>query len=296
MLPAFIIGLREGLEGALIVGIVATFLARQGRRDVLRQVWIGVGLAVVLCLGVAVGLQIVSSDLPERPQAGLETVVALIAVGMVTYMILWMRRHSMQLKGDLEEATTSALARGSATALVAMAFLAVLREGFESSVFLLATFRADGDATLGWLGALLGIALAVGVGYGIYRGGIRLNLSRFFRATGIVLVVIAAGLFMTALHTAAEAGWLGGGQASAVDLSWLVRPDSLVSSLMTGVFGLQAHPSWIEVAAWLLYLVPMMVVLCWPRRSGPRGALGPARARAAVAGSADGTLPATGGR
>src|SRR5450631_827237 len=144
MLPTFVIGLREGLEAALIVGIVAAFLAQQGRHDALRQVWLGTAAAVAICVAVGVGLEILSSDLPQRQQEQLETVVGLIAVGMVTYMIIWMRTHARDLRGDLEAATASALARGSSTALVTMAFLAVLREGFETAVFLLAAFRASG--------------------------------------------------------------------------------------------------------------------------------------------------------
>jgi high-affinity iron transporter len=180
-----------------------------------------------------------------------------------------MRKHARSMKKDLQGTAASALARGSSRALVVMAFLAVLREGFESAVFLLATFHASGDAATSWLGAVLGIVLAAAIGYGIYKGGVRLNLARFFRVTGLVLVVVAAGLVMTAFHTANEAGWLTVGQAQAFDLSWLVRPGTPVSSLLTGVLGIQPYPTWIEVIAWLAYLVPMMVLVAWP--SGPPG-------------------------
>jgi len=266
VLPTFVIGLREGLEAALIVGIIAAFLGQQGRPEALRQVWIGVAAAVAICVGVAIALQVISSDLPQRQQEGLETVVGVLAVGMVTYMILFMRRHARGMKSDLQEATASALASGSSRALVAMAFLAVLREGFETAVFLLATFQASGDATLSWLGAVIGILLAAAIGYGIYRGGVRLNLARFFRLTGLILVVVAAGLVMTAFHTASEAGWLTAGQAQAFDLSWLVRPGTPLSSLLTGVLGIQPYPAWIEVIAWLAFLVPMFVLVAWPAR------------------------------
>jgi high-affinity iron transporter len=269
MLPTFVIGLREGLEAALIVGIVAAFLGQQGRSEALRQVWIGVTIAVTICVAIGVALQIISEDLPQQQQEGLETVVGAIAVVMVTYMVLWMRRHSRDLKGDLEAAAGSALAHGSAKALVAMAFLAVLREGFETVVFLLATFHASGNATLSWVGALLGILLAVVLGYMIYKGGVRINLSRFFRITGVVLVVIAAGLVMTAVHTANEAGWLNFGQNQAFDLSWLVRPGTPLESFVTGVLGIQPYPVWIEVIAYLAYLVPMLVVMSWPQRRRP---------------------------
>ena len=272
MLPTFVIGLREGLEAALIVGIIAAFLGQQGRRDALRQVWIGTAAAVAICIGIAIALQVISSDLPQQQQEGLETVVGALAVVMVTYMIIFMRRHARGLKGNLEGAAASALASGSSRALVLMAFLAVLREGFETAVFLLATFHAAGDATTSWLGAVIGILLAAAIGYGIYRGGVRLNLARFFKITGMVLVLVAAGLVMTAFHTANEAGWLTGGQGQALDLSWLVRPGTPVSSLLTGVLGIQPYPAWIEVIAWLAYLVPMAVIVAWPsgrRRPSP---------------------------
>jgi len=267
VLPTFVIGLREGLEAALIVGIIAAFLGQQGRRDALRQVWIGTAAAVAICIGVAIALQVVSSDLPQRQQEGLETVVGALAVALVTYMIVFMRKHARSMKKDLQGAAASALAQGSGRALVVMAFLAVLREGFETAVFLLATFQASGNASTSWLGAVLGILLATAIGYGIYKGGVRLNLARFFRVTGLVLVVVAAGLVMTAFHTAAEAGWLTVGQAQAFDLSWLVRPGTPLSSLLTGVLGIQPFPAWIEVIAWLAYLVPMIVLVAWP--SGP---------------------------
>lgn len=273
MLPTFVIGLREGLEAALIVGIIAAFLGQQGRRDALRLVWFGTAVAVAICVGVAIVLQVISSDLPQRQQEGLETVVGALAVCMVTYMIIFMRRHARGLKKDLEGAAASALASGSSRALVAMAFLAVLREGFETAVFLLATFQASGNASTSWLGAVLGIGLAAAIGYAIYKGGVRLNLARFFRVTGLVLVVVAAGLVMTAFHTASEAGWLTVGQAQAFDLSWLVRPGTPVSSLLTGVLGIQPFPAWIEVIAWLAYLIPMVVIVAWPagqaRKRGP---------------------------
>ena len=213
MLTTFVIALREGLEASLIVGIIAAFLKRQGRPDALRSMWVGVGLAVAVCVAVAVVLRIVDNELPQREQEGLETIVALVAVAMVTYMIVWMTEHSRDLKGQLQEQAAGALVQGSATALVAMAFLAVLREGFETSVFLLAAFNDAADPVPAGLGVVLGLVVAVALGYGIYRGGVRLNLSRFFRVTGAVLVLVAAGLVASSLHTAAEAGWVVGGQA-----------------------------------------------------------------------------------
>lgn len=264
MLATFVIGLREGLEAALIVGIVAAFLRQRGAAAALRWVWIGVFSALAICLAVGVVLQVVSANLPQRQQEGLETVIGAVAVAMVTYMVIWMRRHSRDMKRQLEGVAGSALATGSAKALVAMAFLAVLREGLETAVFLLAAFNASGNGLTAGLGALLGVLLAALLGYGIYRGGVRINLSRFFRATGVVLVVVAAGLVVTALHTAHEAGWLNAGQDQLFDISWLVRNGSVQSSLLTGVLGLQPAPTEIEVIGWAVYLVPVCLYVAWP--------------------------------
>jgi high-affinity iron transporter len=150
-----------------------------------------------------------------------------------------------------------------------MAFLAVLREGVETVVFLLAAFQASTSPLAAGLGALFGILVAVGLGYGIYRGGVRIDLGRFFRVTGLVLVLVAAGLMATAVHTAHEAGWLNALQGQALDLSWFVRPGTVVSALLTGMLGIQARPTVGELAAWALYLVPVALVVCWPRRTAP---------------------------
>jgi high-affinity iron transporter len=264
VLPTFLIGLREGVEASMIVGIVAAFLKQQGRRDALRWMWAGVVAAVLLCTGIAVALQVLDRELPWQEQEQLETVVAAVAVGMVTFMILWMRRHARGLAAELRENAAGALARGSAWALVGMAFFAVVREGIETAVFLLAAFQASGDATSAGLGALLGIVCAVVVGWGIYGGGVHLNLARFFRITAAALVLVAAGLVMSAFHTAHEAGWLNSLQGSTVDLSWLVRPGSVVSSLLTGVLGLQPQPTVGEAAGWLVYALPMLAFVLWP--------------------------------
>ncbi|GAB2488507.1 FTR1 family iron permease [Jatrophihabitans fulvus] len=288
MLPSFVIGLREGLEAALIVGIIAAFLRKQGRRDLLRSVMVGVGVAVVLCLGIGIALRAFSQNLPQKEQEGLETVIAVLAIGMVTYMVVWMRRNSRNLKGQLESLASEAMTQSSngARAMVAMAFLAVIREGLETVVFLLAAFNESANGATAGVGALLGLLVAVALGYGIYRGGVRLNLSKFFRATGAVLVLVAAGLVVNAVHTAHEAGWVNVGQQQTLDLTWLVEPGTVQASLLTGMLGLQPRPVLIEVVLWLVYLVPVGLYVVWPpgrpvpRRAAIRGGL----ALAALAG------------
>ena len=266
MLPTFVIGLREGVEASLVVGIVAAFLRQGGHRAALRAMWAGVGLALVLCVAVAVGLQALDEALPWQQQEALETVVATAAVGMVTFMIVWMRRHARTLAADLRTSAAAAVAQSSAWALVAMAFFAVMREGMETAVFMLAAFQASGDSTAAGLGAALGILVAAAIGFGIYRGGIRINLGRFFRVTAAILVLVAAGLVASAIHTAHEATWFNSLQATPVDLTWLVRPGTVTSSLVTGVLGVQPQPTVGEMLGWALYAVPMLAYVLAPRR------------------------------
>jgi high-affinity iron transporter len=272
VIPTLVIGLREGLEASLIVGIIASFLARSGRRDALRQTWIGVGAAIVGCLAVGIALVTLSRELPQRAQEGMESIIGAFAVLMVTFMIVWMNKHARSMKRELEGAAAAALARGSATALVVMAFLAVLREGFETSVFLVSVLNTSSNTAAAAAGAVIGIVIAVAIGWGIYKGGVKLNLAKFFKVTGIVLVVVAAGLFMTVVHTAHEAGWINFGQAEAANLTWLVRPGTVLASLITGVLGIQPRPTVVEVVAWFLYAVPMLIFISWPRSRGPRPA------------------------
>lgn len=275
MLPTFVIGLREGLEASLIVGIIAAFLIQRGERRALRPMWVGVAIAIGLCTAIAIVLRAIGESLPFRQRETMEGILALIAVAGVTYMVVWMRRHSRQLKRQLEDHAERALVTGSILGLVAMAFIAVLREGLETAIFLLAAFQSSTNPMTTGVGAALGIVVAVGLGYAIYKGGVRINLSRFFRITGFVLVLVAAGLLASAVHEFAEAGVIEAGQAKALDLTWLVKPGSVLASLLTGMLGLQPVPTVAEVSAWLLYALPMGLYVLWPQR--------PARERPAVA-------------
>jgi len=267
MLPTFVIGLREGLEAALIVGIIAAFLRRNGRSLV--PMWLGVGAALVLSVAVGVVLHVVEQSLPQAAQEGMESIIGLVAVFFVTSMIVWMAHHARGMKKELEAEAGAALREGTAWALAGMAFLAVLKEGFETSVFLLATFQASTDSGLAGLGAVLGILSAAAIGVGIYLGGIKLDLGRFFRYTGVFLLLVAAGLVLTTLHTAHEAGWIVAGQQRTVDLSWLAPNGSIQAALLTGVLGIPGDPRLIEVVGWFAYLIPMALFMFWPQRRRP---------------------------
>jgi high-affinity iron transporter len=269
VLPTFVIGLREGLEASLIVGIIAAFLIQQGKREALRPMWLGVTLAIGLCFGAALVLNAVGSSLPFKQREIMEACLALLAVGGVTYMVVWMRRHSRELKRQLESHAEAALHAGT-WALIAMAFFAVLREGLETAVFMLAAFQSSANPAATGTGAILGVAVAVALGYALYRGGVRINLSRFFRVTGFILVLVAAGLLATAVHGFSEAGVVTALRQPAFDLSWLVAPGTVRASLLTGMLGLQPVPTVAEVVIWLAYAVPMGAYVLWPQRRHPR--------------------------
>lgn len=271
MLPTFVIGLREGVEAALIVSIIATFLRSEGRKDALRWVWAGVIAAAAICLAVGILLEVLNQELPQKQQEGLETIVGFVAVGIVTFMLVWMRRNAAGLSSELRANTAAALKDGSVKALIGMAFFAVFREGLETAVFLVAVFQNSDNSGSAGLGAILGLLSAVVIGYAIYRGGIKLNYARFFRFTGLVLALVAAGLVASALHTAHEAGWINFGQDQAFDLTWLVVPGTWTAALLTGMLGLQPQPTVIEVVGYLVYAVPAIVYILIPaRKKGPK--------------------------
>ena len=268
MLPAFVIGLREGLETVVILGAIALFLTHQGRRDQLRAVWIASGAAAALCVVVTVTLRLVEVNLSALAEQRFEAVVGAVAVLTVTYMVLWMRRFPKDLMSDAGAGAASRLAMGSAGALAAMAFFAVLREGFEVGVFVLALIGArTSNPLLGTVGAVAGVLVAVVVGIAVVRGGVRFDIARFFRATAAVLVLGAAGLAMTAVHAANAGGWVVFAQMPQFDWSRYAPPGTVLSSVTTGMFGIQPYPVPLDVMVWLAYLIPMTLVVVWPRRS-----------------------------
>jgi len=231
-------------------------------------VWAGVLAAVALCAAAGVLLEILNENLPQQQQEGLETIIAVVAVAMVTSMIVWMARNARSIKGELETRASAAM-EGSVWAIVLMAFLAVLREGMETAVFLLSAFQASTNRSAASGGAVLGLMVAVAIGYGLYRGGVKINLAKFFTATGLVLVLVAAGLVAFAMHTGHEAGWITFGQQHVVDMRWLVKPGSVRAALFTGVLGIQPRPVLIEVVAWLAYLIPVSAFVLRSSRRKP---------------------------
>jgi high-affinity iron transporter len=259
MLIPFLIMLREGMEAALIVGIVAGYLGQTGRSRWLPAVWAGVVAAALLCLALGVALDAASAEFPQKEQELFEGAVGLIAVVVLTWMVFWMRKAARSIGAELRQSVDAALApgRGSGFALVAMVFLAVGREGLESVFFLLATFQQNVGPGAP-IGALLGLAGAVLIGYGIYRGGVRLDLRRFFAWTGIFIIFVAAGLLAGALRALHEAGLWNGFQTIAFDLSAILPADSVLGTVLAGLFGYSDTPTVGEVALYFLYLIPAL--------------------------------------
>ena len=261
MLATFLIMFREGVEAALIVGIIASYLKQTGRTYLMKAVWLGVVLATLLCLAVAIIFQTTSGDFPQQEQELFASVISFVAVGILTWMVFWMRRAARSIKGELQSQVEAAIQSGDkwGLALVGMSFFAVLREGLETVVFLLASFQQN----LGFqvpLGALLGYAAAIAVGAGIYQGGIRINLKRFFQWTGAFIILVAAGLLASAVRAAHEAGIWNLFQTAVFDASETLPNHSLLGSILAGIFGYNDAPSVSEVVAYFGYLIPTILL------------------------------------
>ncbi|MDT7694401.1 MAG: high-affinity iron transporter, partial [Pseudonocardiales bacterium] len=204
MLSNALIGLREGLEAALVVSILVAFLVRSDRRRALPWVWAGVAVAVVISIAVGALLTFTSNAMSFEAQEAFGGGMSIVAVGFVTWMIFWMRRTARALSGELRDRLEQALQIGS-WAVVLMAFLAVGREGLETAVFFWAAAQAAGSTASPLLGFLIGIAVAVGLAYLIYRGAVRINMAKFFKVTGTLLIFVAAGILAYGMHDLQEA-------------------------------------------------------------------------------------------
>ncbi|MFJ4712084.1 iron uptake transporter permease EfeU [Streptomyces sp. NPDC088785] len=260
MFANYLIGLREGLEASLIVCILVAYLVKTDRRDALKPVWLGIGAAVFLALAFGAGLEFGSQEMTFKAQEALGGSLSIIAVALVTWMVFWMRRTARHLKTELQGKLDSALSMGT-TALVVTAFLAVGREGLETSLFVWTAVHATSDGTTEpVVGALLGLATAVVLGWLFYRGALRINLAKFFTWTGGMLVVVAAGVLAYGFHDLQEADFIGGLNDLAFDISSTIAPDGWLGTLLKGVFNFQPDPTVVQVVVWCLYLVPTMAI------------------------------------
>jgi len=259
VLANFLIGLREGLEAALVVGILVAYLVKIDRRDVLPRIWAGVGLAVGVSLALGAILTFGAYGLSFEAQELIGGILSIIATAFVTWMIFWMMRAARGLSRELRAEVDSHLS-GPGWGLVLVAFLSVGREGIETALFIWAAVQATGETTLPLVGAALGIAAALVLGYLIYRGVLSINLTRFFTYTGVFLIIVAGGVLAYGVHDLQEAGFLPGLGNLAFNVSTAIPPDSWYGTLLKGVFNFSPATTWLEAIAWVLYVIPVLTI------------------------------------
>jgi high-affinity iron transporter len=272
MFANFLIGLREGLEAALVVGILVAYLVKSGRRDRLPAVWLGVGAAVAMSLAVGAVLTFTSRALSFKAQETFGGVMSLIAVGFVTWMIFWMRRQSRHLRAELHGKVDAAMHHG-AVALAVMAFLSVGREGLETALFLWPALQSAGSGVGPGAGAVLGLLTAIVLGYLVYQRSVHLDLAKFFRVTGAALIVVAAGVLAYGIHDLQEAQLLPGLSSIAFDISRQIPPSSWYGTLLKGIFNLSPVTTWLQAVAWVAYIVPTTLLFFRPARQSAEAAV-----------------------
>jgi high-affinity iron transporter len=255
-------GLREGVEAALIISVILSYLARTGNSRHFRPIWLGTGAAIATSAIVGAALWVTIGELHEPAEQIFEATAMLLAAGVVTWMLFWMRRTSATVSADLRAAVDRSLGAGGIWGLAILAFTAVIREGIETSLFLLGQATAASTADLGALsvlvGAVIGLAVAAVLGMGFYRGARAFNLRTFFHWTGIALVFVAAGLVAGAIHELVEIGWIGVGAGTAFDIS-AVLPSTgggvgILGEFLHALFGYTSRPEWVTLVAWGGYI------------------------------------------
>jgi high-affinity iron transporter len=273
-------GLREGVEAALIVAIILSYLARTGRGGQAGRVWLGTALAAALSLVFGIVIFTTVGSFQEPWEQIFEGTTLLIAAGVVTWMLFWMRRQAGSVKGELQEAVDKAMASGGTWALAVLAFTAVIREGLETSIFMVGLVTSDrSEATWILFGALAGLLIAVAIGYGFFRGSRRVNLQTFFRWTGIALVFIAAGLLSHGIGEFVEIGALGSGPLTqpAFDLSGVLSDEQGIGAFLRAILGYAASPAVVTVIVHVTYLVVVLALYLRPVRRTPSTTPAPAR-------------------
>ncbi len=262
MFANYLIGLREGLEAGLVVVILIAYLVRSGRRQLLPRIWAGVAAAVVLSLAFGALLTWGPRRLTFQAQEAIGGILSIVAVGFVTWMVFWMASHARGLSAELRGRIDVAAEAGRAS-LMLVAFLAVGREGLETALFLWAATQAaagSADTTAPLFSALLGIMTAVAMGFAFYKGVLRINLSKFFTWTGVILIVVAAGVLAYGVHDLQEAALLPGLNSLAFDVSSTIPLTSWYGTLLKGIFNFSPATTWLEATAWTLYVVPTLIL------------------------------------
>ena len=262
MFSSFLIGLREGLEAALIVAILVAYLVRTGNGHAVRRVWLGVAAALVVSILIGIVLVLIDESLGETVEPAFAGTMSLIAVGLITWMIFWMATRAKGISAHLHGEMDRALAT-STVAVAFVAFVAVVREGAETALFLWAGINSAGSTVAPLLGALLGLATAVAIGFVVYRGAVRLNLGRLFTWTGAALVIVAGGVLRYAIHEFQEIGWLPGADNVAIDVSGTFAPDGVPATMVRALVNLTPTMTWLEVIVWIAYVIPTLILFFW---------------------------------
>ena len=254
MLANFLIGLREGLEAGLIVGILVAYLNKLDRRDILPRLWMGIAAAIALSLGVGAILTWGPYGLSFQAQEILGGGLSILAVGLVTWMIFWMAGNARSLRAELHSKLDAAIA-GTGMGIVVVGFVSVAREGVETALFVWASVNSSSNAVVGTLSAVVGILAAAIVAYLIYRGLVRINFARFFAWTGSFLIIVAAGVLSYGIGDLQEASVIPGWGQAAYSLAHLVPPTSWYGALLGGIFNFTPEPTWAQVLAWSAYVI-----------------------------------------
>jgi high-affinity iron transporter len=254
MLSTLLITLREGLEAALIIGIILAYLAKTDNRQGFRPVWLGTSLAILVSLITGAGIYFLAEEFSGRTEKIFEGLAMFVAVGVLSWMIFWMRKQAANIKAHLHAQIQSVLTSGSSFTLAMLAFVVVVREGIETALFLFAATRVDESTVLFIIGGLLGLAIAIAIGYGIYKGSSRLNLRVFFNVTSVVLIFFAAGLLAHGIHELQEAAFIPIVVEHVWDTNHILPEKSTFGRFLTAIFGYNGNPSLIEVGAYFIYL------------------------------------------
>ena len=254
MLSALLITLREGLEAALIIGIILAYLARTDNRQGFKPVWFGVSLAVLSSLIAGVVIFILAGEFSGQAEEIFEGLAMFVAAGVLTWMIFWMRKQAINIKAHLHAQIQSVLTSGSSLGLVLLAFVVVVREGIETVLFLFAATRVAESPLLFTIGGFLGLAIAIGIGYSIYKGTSKLNLRTFFNVTSIVLIVFAAGLLTHGMHEFHEAGIIPPVVKHIWDINHILPEESVFGRFLVAIVGYNGNPSLVEVVTYIIYL------------------------------------------
>jgi len=261
-----LIGLREGLEAGIVVMVLVAFLVKSDRRDALKWVWVGVGAAIAMTVAVFLTIQYGAYTIKDLAAEAIAGVASLVAVVIVTSMVLWMRSASSSLSGELRAGMARALETG-AGAVVALAFLAVGREGFETALFMVG--YAEAETAWPLLGLLIGVAIAAVIAWGMYAGAVRIDLAKFFSYTGVFLIIVAAGILTYGIGALQTVGWLPGGTTRAFDISTWIHWSSWYGEIIQGIFNVTPTPTVLQLVCWLAYLVTVLTLFLRPAGTTP---------------------------